>query len=62
LARNPAASSLNPIEKAWSKVKAFLGDHEAATPEELEAAVGEALASVTAEDCLSFLQSCGYHG
>jgi hypothetical protein len=56
----PYSPDLNPIEKAWSKVKAFLGDHEAATPEELEAAVGEALASVTAEDCLGFLRSCGY--
>lgn len=56
----PYSPDLNPIEKAWSKVKAFLRRAGAATPQELEAAVAAALNSVTSQDCLAFMQSCGY--
>ena len=57
----PAYSpDLNPIEKMWSKVKAFLRSTEARTPEALLAAIGCALAQVTAHDALGWFVSCGY--
>ncbi len=57
----PAYSpDLNPIEKMWSKVKALLRSEEARTPEELDLAVGRALAKVTANDARGWFASCGY--
>ena len=57
----PAYSpDLNPIEKMWSKVKAHLRSTEARTPEALVAAIGCALALVTAQDALGWFVSCGY--
>lgn len=56
----PYSPDRNPIEKAWSKIKAFLRRTQAATAQELEAAVAAALDSVTPQDCLAFMQSCGY--
>jgi transposase len=57
----PAYSpDLNPIEKMWSKVKALLRSAEARTPEQLLAAIGAALAQVTAQDALHWFVSCGY--
>ena len=57
----PAYSpDFNPIEKMWSKVKALLRSAEARTAQELEAAIGSALAQVTAQDALGWFVSCGY--
>ena len=56
----PYSPDMNPIEKAWSKVKAFLRRVGAATAGTLERAVAHALASVTTADCLAFIESCGY--
>lgn len=57
----PAYSpDLNPVEKMWSKVKAFLRGAEARTPADLVAAIGQALAQVTAQDALGWFISCGY--
>jgi len=57
----PAYSpDFNPIEKMWSKVKALLRSAEARTPDELVAAIGDALAKVTAKDALGWFVSCGY--
>jgi transposase len=57
----PAYSpDLNPIEKMWSKVKALLRSAEARNAEELVAAIGAALARVTAQDALGWFVSCGY--
>jgi transposase len=57
----PAYSpDFNPIEKMWSKVKALLRSAEARTPEDLFAAIGTALAKVTAQDARSWFASCGY--
>ena len=57
----PAYSpDFNPIEKMWSKVKALLRSAEARNPEDLVAAVGTALAQVTAKDALGWFVSCGY--
>jgi transposase len=57
----PAYSpDLNPIEKMWSKVKAWLRALEARTPADLVKAIGQALAQVTAKDALGWFVSCGY--
>ena len=57
----PAYSpDLNPIEKMWSKVKAWLRRVEARTEEDLLQAVGSALASITRQDATNWFASCGY--
>lgn len=57
----PAYSpDLNPIEKMWSKIKAFLRATKARTSEALDAAIKAAFQSVTPQDTVSWLASCGY--
>jgi transposase len=57
----PAYSpDFNPIEKMWSKVKNTLRSTEARTPEDLQTAIGQALAKVTAKDARNWFASCGY--
>ena len=57
----PAYSpDLNPIEKMWSKVKAYLRKAKARDPEMLFQAIGEAIAQVTQEEVQHFFASCGY--
>jgi transposase len=57
----PAYSpDLNPIEKMWSKVKAFLRKAAARTREALHDAIAAALRSVTAQDMIGWFVSCGY--
>lgn len=57
----PAYSpDLNPIEKMWSKIKAWLRRTTAGSFEELEVAVGAALDAVTPNECVNYLRSCGY--
>jgi transposase len=57
----PADSpDLNPIEKMWSKIKAWLRSAEARTVADLITAIGQALARVTAQDALGWFTSCGY--
>jgi transposase len=57
----PYSPDFNPIEKVWSKVKAYLRQAEARTRETLTEAIGDALRTVTAEDCRHCFVSCGYH-
>jgi transposase len=57
----PAYSpDLNPIEKAWAKVKGLLRDAGARTTEALGAAITRAIAAVTADDARGYFRSCGY--
>ena len=57
----PAYSpDFNPIEKMWSKLKAYLRKAEARTREELEQAIAQALKTVTAQDARNWFASCGY--
>jgi transposase len=57
----PAYSpDLNPIEMMWSKVKNSLRAMEARTHDDLIAAIGQALASVTPQDALNWFAHCGY--
>ena len=56
----PRGPDLNPIERRWGKVKASLRRAGARGEQGLHAAVGAALDGVTPEDCIAFMQSCGY--
>ena len=56
----PYSPDFNPIEKMWSKIKAFLRKAKARTYEALVAAIGAALATITASDALNWFVSCGY--
>jgi transposase len=56
----PYSPDLNPIEKMWSKLKAYLRKVKARTKEELWLAIGDALKTVTASDALGWFESCGY--
>jgi transposase len=51
---------LNPIEPCWSKLKGWLRVRAARTLEGLEAELGPALATITAEDAQGWFRLCGY--
>ena len=51
---------LNPIEPAWSKLKAHLRAVGARSKEALGAALGPALATITAQDARGWFRLCGY--
>ena len=56
----PYSPDFNPIEKMWSKIKAYLRQVKARTKETLWQAIGDALRTVTAIDALGWFKSCGY--
>lgn len=56
----PYSPDFNPIELAWSKVKAILRSHAARSYEELENAVVVALSAITFEDIAGWFRHCGY--
>ena len=57
----PAYSpDLNPIEKMWSKVKAYLRKAKARTLPALEQAIKKALETITSRDAIGWFKSCGY--
>jgi transposase len=56
----PYSPDLNPIELAWSKVKAILRSHAARTYEDLENAVVAAMSAICVEDILGWFRHCGY--
>ena len=56
----PYSPDLNPIEKMWSKVKAFLRAAKARTQEDLYDAIGQALKRVGSSDARGWFFSCGY--
>ena len=56
----PYSPDLNPIEEAFSKVKALLRRAGARTREALIEAMGQALSAVTARDTCGFFDHCGY--
>ena len=51
---------LNPIEPCWSKLKGWLRAKAARTLEVLEAELGPALATITAQDAQGWFRLCGY--
>ena len=56
----PYSPDLNPIENAFSKIKARLKSLAARTVEALGQAVNDAVASVTRSDAVGFFRHCGY--
>jgi transposase len=57
----PAYSpDLNPIEPCWSKLKGRLRTEAARDLDALDAALGPALAAITAEDARGWFRLCGY--
>jgi transposase len=57
----PAYSpDFSPIEECWSKVKTLVRGREPRTPQELNAALGDALKAVTLDDIDGWFRHCGY--
>jgi transposase len=56
----PYAPDFSPIENCWSKVKSFLRRIAARTRHDLEAALSQALATITHEDIAGWFAHCGY--
>ena len=53
----PHAPDLNPIEAMWSKVKQSLRGASARTSRTLFKAIGDALHSITLDNCRGFFQA-----
>jgi transposase len=56
----PYSPDLNPIEKMWSKVKAWLRRIAARTFDALTPAIATVLDTVSASECVNYFRSCGY--
>lgn len=56
----PYSPDLNPIEKLWSKVKAWLRRVEARTFEAIGVALVDVLRTVSPQECVNYLRSGGY--
>jgi len=56
----PYSPDLNPIEKAWFKLKQFLRDAKARTAEGLDHAITEVLKTITAENAAAWFRHCEY--
>ena len=56
----PYSPDLNPIEKLWSKVKAFLRKFKARTLDALPNAILCAFQTVSPSDCSGWFHTCGY--
>ena len=52
----PYSPDLNPIEKAWSKIKQFLRSNCPRNAVALEQAIAEAITSITAEDAQAWFR------
>ena len=56
----PYSPDLNPIEKLWSKVKAWLRRVTAKTFNDLTDAIADAMRDVQPNECNNYFNSCGY--
>jgi len=56
----PYSPDFNPIEKMWSKIKAYLRKAKARTPGALLRTIARALKTITAADAAGWFQHCGY--
>lgn len=57
----PYSPDFNPIEKMWSKVKAYLRKVCARTKETLYPAIADSLDTITQSDIYGWFRSCGYN-
>lgn len=58
----PYSPELNPIELAWSKLKAFLRTAKARTVDALNDAIAQGMRTITPEDAAGWFRHCGYTG
>ena len=56
----PYSPDLNPVEPCWSKLKGRLRTEAARSLDALEAALGPALATITAQDARGWFRLTGY--
>jgi transposase len=56
----PYSPDYNPIEQAFSKLKSYLREACARSPQTLVEIIGEALRTITVSDAESFFKHCGY--
>jgi len=56
----PYSPDLNPIEKAWAKLKQLLRAAKARTKEALDQAISEALQLVSADNAQAWFRHCKY--
>jgi transposase len=56
----PYSPEFNPIEEAFSKIKAPVCKAEARTREALVEAISTAISAVSARDAQGFFEHCGY--
>lgn len=56
----PYSPDLNPIEKAWSKIKQILRALKARSTETLDQAITEALLHITADNARAWFRLCSY--
>jgi len=56
----PYSHDLNPIEKMWSKVKAYLRKVKPRDVDALIRTIGEALKTITVDDARGWFAHCGY--
>ena len=56
----PYSPDFNPIEKMWSKIKAFLRAVKARTYDALLQAIAAALRTISSSDVTGWFASCGY--
>lgn len=58
----PYSPDLNPIELAWSKLKALLRDFGARTRDALDDAIRRAMDLIDGQDAAAWFAHCGYSG
>lgn len=56
----PYSPDLNPIEKLWSKIKAYLRKEKIRIADKLPEAIERAFATISVSDCQGWFRSCGY--
>jgi transposase len=56
----PYSPDFNPIEQAFSKLKSYIREACARSPQTLVGIIGEALRTITVSDAEGFFKHCGY--
>lgn len=56
----PYSPDLNPIEKMWSKIKAYLRKIKVRKASELPGAIEKAFTNIRTSDCSGWFRSCHY--